>query len=289
MLSTRHVIMEPFVADLKRSFQRTFGMVGEEYGSIVGWAGRLALESINNSDALYHNVEHTIMVTQVGQEILKGKHLCEGGVTPSDWLHFMLAVLCHDIGYVRGVCRRDSGAVCATGIGDETVEIPRDGTDAALTPYHVDRSKLFIRERFRANPTIDSERVASYIEMTRFPVPDQPFYSDTSGYRGLVRAADFIGQLGDPDYLRKLPALFYEFEETGVNQRAGYLNPGDMRRSFARFYWEEINQYIHDGLSYLQVTGEGKQWVANLFSHVFTVEQEFRSNQRQHGPAICGP
>jgi hypothetical protein len=281
MLNVQRLIMEPFVADLRRSFRRTFGIQGEEYGSIVGWAGRLALESIANSDALYHDVEHTMMVTLVGQEILKGRHLCEGGVTPRDWLHYMLAVLCHDIGYVRGVCRRDAGDLCATGIGDATVTIPRDGTDAALTPYHVDRSKLFIRERFRANPMIDADLVASYIEMTRFPVPDLAFYADTSSYRGLVRAADFIGQLGDPDYLRKLPALFYELEEIGANRRSGYSSPGEMRRRFAKFYWDEINQYIRSGLRYLQVTQEGKQWVANLYSHVFTVEHERRAFQEE--------
>lgn len=30
----------------------------------------MALENIANSDAFYHNVEHTILVTLVGQEIL---------------------------------------------------------------------------------------------------------------------------------------------------------------------------------------------------------------------------
>ena len=35
----------------------------------------------------------------------------------------------------------------------------------------------------------------------------------------LVRAADLIGQLGDPHYLRKANALYYEFEEIGMNRR----------------------------------------------------------------------
>ncbi|HBB33823.1 MAG TPA: metal-dependent phosphohydrolase, partial [Cyanobacteria bacterium UBA9273] len=56
------------------------------------------------SDALYHNVEHTILVTLVGQEILRGKHIRDGGVSCEDWLHFIISLLCHDIGYVKGVC-----------------------------------------------------------------------------------------------------------------------------------------------------------------------------------------
>jgi hypothetical protein len=58
------------------------------------------LENIGNSDALYHNVEHTILVTLVGQEILRGKHIREGSISCEDWMHTMISLLCHDIGYV---------------------------------------------------------------------------------------------------------------------------------------------------------------------------------------------
>ena len=50
----------------------------------------MALENIANSDALYHNVEHTILVTLVGQEILRGKHIREGGIACEDWLHYLI-------------------------------------------------------------------------------------------------------------------------------------------------------------------------------------------------------
>jgi hypothetical protein len=35
----------------------------------------LALDCIGNSDALYHNVEHTMLVTLVGYDIMKGRSL----------------------------------------------------------------------------------------------------------------------------------------------------------------------------------------------------------------------
>lgn len=50
------------------------------------------LENIAASDAAYHNMNHTIMVTLVGQEILRGKHTRDGGVTPRDWLHFTISL-----------------------------------------------------------------------------------------------------------------------------------------------------------------------------------------------------
>jgi hypothetical protein len=76
----------------------------------------------------------------------------------------------------------------------------------------------------------------------------------------------------DGHYLRKIPALFYEFEEIGANSEFGYKNPGDMRKSYAKFYWNTVNPYIQDALRYLRVTQEGKQWIAKLHSHVFEVE-----------------
>jgi hypothetical protein len=153
-------------------------------------------------------------------------------------------------------------------------KVGEEGSSASLAPYHVDRSKRFVRERFGGNTLVDvdAEVVVSYIERTRFPVPEEPGYQTTGDFPGLLRAADFVGQLGDPNYLRKIPALFYEFEETGGNEAIGYKTPGDMRNSYAKFYWNVVRPYIGKALKYLAVTQEGKQWISNLHSHVFTVE-----------------
>ena len=274
MLNIQRLIIDSFVESLQSAYQQSYGILKPEYSSIIAWAGQLALENMANSDSLYHNVDHTMMVSLVGQEILKGKQLNEGGVKPLDWLHFMIALLCHDIGYLRGICRDDKEGVYATGVDGKTVKVSLEGTDAAMTLYHVNRSKLFVRERFGDTliSDFDSEVVTSYIEMTRFPVPDDAFHKDTAGYPGLVRAADFIGQLGDPNYLRKIPALFYEFEETGTNAKIGYKSPGDMRRGYPKFFWNVVTPYIQDALPYLRVTQEGKQWIANLHANVFAVE-----------------
>ena len=98
------------------------------------------------------------------------------------------------------------------------IELPRGASDAALAPYHVDRSKICVRERFAFNPLIDPDRLARNIELTRFPVPDDEDHAETDTEAAFVRAADLIGQLGDPLYPRKLNALFHEFEEIGVNK-----------------------------------------------------------------------
>jgi hypothetical protein len=278
MINWQELTINMFMDELRLVYERTYGDIDKQFGRIVTWCGRLALENIANSDALYHDIDHTIMVSLAGQTILEGKHLREGGVTPRDWMHFMIAVLCHDIGYVKGVCRNDTKDSFATGVGDAMVSIPPNGTDVALTPYHVDRSKLFVKERFgesmlqNITSQLDADLIASYIEMTRFPSPNAEMYKDTKGLGGLLRAADFIGQLGDPDYLRKVPALFYEFQEVGLNDKLGYKYPEDMRTNYASFYWNNVSPYIQDALEYLRLTEDGKQWIANMHSHVFEAE-----------------
>jgi len=278
MLNWRQIMIETFVEQLQKAYQRTYTNLDREFGDIVAWSGRLVLENISNSDALYHDVEHTIMVTLAGLAIIDGKHLREGGVSPRDWMHFVIALLCHDIGYVKGVCKNDTRDSFATGIGDEVAPLPPGGTDIVLTPYHVDRSKLYVRERFggsllkEMNKSLDAELIASFIEVTRFPSPEGKLYRDTKSYGGLVRAADFIGQLGDPGQLRKAPALFYEFQEIGANEKYGYKSPEDIRAKYSKFYWEQVSPYIQDALGYLRLTQEGKQWIANMQSHVFESE-----------------
>ncbi len=274
MLNLHKIIIEHFVEELRTAYYEMYHVMEPEYGNVVEWTGRLALENMANSDALYHNVEHTMMVVSVGQTILKGKHLCEGGVSPKDWMHFTMALLCHDIGYVRGVCRLDGNGRYATGIGDETVEVPPHGTDATMTPYHVDRSMTFVRERFGNTlmTAVDIERINAYIAMTRFPIREEDMDIDKAAYPALARAADFIGQLGDPGYLRKVPALFYEFEEIGKNKQMGHKTPGDLRNDFTAFYWGIVRSHIEEALRYLNITHEGRQWIANLHSHVFHTE-----------------
>lgn len=274
MYNATEILIDAFVQQLQAGYRRTYGNMKSNYADILGWAGSMALENIANSDALYHDVEHTILVTLVGQEILRGKHIRDGGVSCEDWLHFIISLTCHDIGYVKGVCKDDRNGSYATGIDDTRIELPLGASDASLTPYHVDRGKLFIEERFGGHALIDASIIKRNIELTRFPVPNAEDHRDTVNCPGLVRAADLIGQLSDPRYLRKITALFYEFEETGVNKHLGYQNPSDLRRNYPKFFWNGVHPYIQDALRYLNLTQQGQQIVANLYANVFVVEHE---------------
>lgn len=281
MFNATELLINTSVQKLKECYHRTYGGWKSDYGDIISWAGSMALENIANSDALYHNVEHTILVALVGQEILRGKHIREGGVSCEDWLHYSISLVCHDIGYVKGVCRQDNNGFYATGKDGAMVSLPPGASDASLTPYHVDRAKLFIEERFGGHKLIDAEVIKRNIELTRFPVPKAEDHQDTVNYPGLVRAADLIGQLSDPRYLNKITSLFYEFEETGTNKALGYRHPGDLRRNYSKFYWNGVYPYVKDALHYLSLTQDGKQIVANLYCNVFVVEHEQQAEEEK--------
>ena len=82
--------------------------------------------------------------------------------TPRDYANFILACLTHDIGYVRGVVQGDGDGAYVADVNGRTVKLPIGSSDAALAPYHVDRSKLFVIERFDTSnistPTVSRAR-----------------------------------------------------------------------------------------------------------------------------------
>ncbi len=74
-----------------------------------------------------------------------------------------------------------------------------------------------------------------------------------------------------------LTALYYEFVENGTAERLGVASAAELADCYPGFYWNVVEPYVGDAIGYLQVTQEGKQWIANLHSHVFAIEhQQFR-------------
>jgi hypothetical protein len=55
-----------------------------------------------------------------------------------------------------------------------------------------------------------------------------------------------------------------------------------MIEKYPAFFWANVERYIGPALSYLEHTIEGKQWIANLYSHVLTIEHQ----RRRLGPHL---
>ena len=270
MITVPELAAEALGSFLTAHMSRRFGSRHANLTELIPSAARLALERIGNSDALYHNVEHTMLVTLVGYDILRGRSL----LTPtsaSDYAHLLVACLFHDIGFVRGVLTGDGDDGYVVDANGGKVRLPRGSSDAALMPYHVERSKLFVMDRFVNSKLLDVTRISDAIEFTRFPI-SQP-YARTNEEGLLVRAANLIGQLGDPHYLRKVNALFYEFEEIGINKQFGYETPTDLRDLYPQFFFNSVSAHLQQAIRYLNVTSSGRLWIAGLYSNVFRAER----------------
>jgi hypothetical protein len=273
MITLPELAAEALGSFLASDMKDRFGASHARLAEVVPFAARLALECIGNSDALYHNVEHTMLVTLAGHDIFKGRALLMPS-TPTDYSNFIVACLTHDIGYVRGIIKGDADdGYIVDGTGRK-VSLPRGSSDAALAPYHVERSKLFVLDRLAAVEEVDGARIARAIGFTQFPYPSPPDEKEIDEEGALLRAADLIGQLGDPHYLRKSNALYHEFEEVGLNKQFGYSSPADLFDKYPQFYWNSISPHIQTGIRYLNVTSSGRQWIATLYSNVFRAERE---------------
>ena len=277
MITVPELAAQALGSFLAEDMTHRFGSTHADLTEVIPLAARLALDCIGNSDALYHNVEHTMLVTLAGYDIMTGRALLMP-TDANDFAHVIIACLFHDIGYVRGILKGDGpDGYVVDGKGAKT-KLPRGASDAALMPYHVDRSKLFVMDHLANSNVVEAARIARAIEFTRFPPVEADDQDEEDGL--LLRAADLIGQLGDPHHLRKANALYYEFEEVGMNRQLGYTSPADLTDSYPQFFWNSISPHIQMAIQYLNVTSRGRHWIAGLYSNVFCAERDL---------ALCGP
>ena len=262
MFDITKIITEEFVERLAVGYRMAFDQGFSDYENLISKNAEHVIQMIAGSNTLYHNVEHTIQVTLVGQTILQGV-LKEGNrITPDIWLNFIMSLLCHDVGYVSDL-----------GLENDSDNTFKNGSDAVLMSVHIDRGKRFVKETFNQQPGIDVEFIQDCIERTRFPIPEINHHQRTDDFPGLVRGADLIGQLSDPRYLNKLPAVFFEFEENGYNEVTGYKQPGDLLSGYADFYRKSVAPYVGETLKFLSMTEEGKEIIKSHEANIAAAEE----------------
>ena len=271
MITVPELAAEALGSHLAEHLGRRYGSTDAPLIALIPSAARLALDCIGTSDALYHNVEHTMLVTLAGFDIMRGRALLTR-TDASDFAHLITACLFHDIGYVRGILKGDGPDGYVINAEGSKIRLERGSSDAALMPYHVDRSKLYVMERIGNSPLLDADRIARAIEYTRRS-PHKPD-DDDSEEGMLMRTADLIGQLGDPHYLRKTHALYHEFEEVGMNRQLGYASPADLTEQYPQYYWNSVSAHIQTAIRYLNITSTGRQWIACLYSNIFRAERD---------------
>ena len=264
MFNPYQTLQDAFIENCLERYREAFPNRHLGHEELLEQAAQTALETLLRCDCPYHDVTHTIMATDAGQAILRGRLIAQGDIAPQQWVQVVIALLFHDIGYLRGLLREDAEHSYVADEAGNRVTPPAGATDAFLMPYHVTRGCLYVQERFAHEPLVDIPTVVSHIEMTRFPVPEHGRYQPVDTLGGLVRAADLIGQIGDPLYNQKLARLFVELNETGEAQRLGYANVSDLRAGFPAFFQSHVRPYVSEGLRFLGKTQEGQRWLANL-------------------------
>ncbi len=165
-------------------------------------------------DAGYHDFEHTLLGSLCLARLLRGRHFADA--RPAFTQHMcelgLLAVLAHDTGYLKQ--RNDP-----------------DGTGAKYTATHVRRSKAFAGVLLREKGFTEDEirAVQNMINCTKVNanIATMPFSNEQERLMGgAVATADLLGQMADPRYVEKLPALYREFAEAANYDRQ---SPGFFR------------------------------------------------------------
>jgi hypothetical protein len=106
MITIPELVAQALGSFLTSDTKSRFGSSHAHLAEVVPFAARLTLDFIGNSDAPYHNIEHSMLVTLAGHDILMGRQMLRA-TTAGDYSNFILACLAHDIGYVRGILQGD--------------------------------------------------------------------------------------------------------------------------------------------------------------------------------------
>lgn len=253
--------------EFRNGYRKLFGELASPYDISLVNIAAVSLPKILRGDAPYHTVQHTLQAMRIGHLILEGKQHYEGSLSPFGWLQFMVSLLCHDIGYVKGVLKQDDRDrhIYFDGKGGH-IKLSPKATGAALEECHVDRSKAYVAE-LKGYP-LNLAAIQWNIEMTRFPVPYQAAYANTLSIAGVCRAAALLGQLSAPNYRNQLPALFQELQATGINQDLGFHSVEHFQAEYPNFYWNVVYPYINPSFRYLMVTAAGRKQIAQVYTNV---------------------
>src|SRR5258706_360874 len=97
MITIPELVSQALGSFLTSETKGRFGSSHPPLTEVLPFAAKLTLECIGNSDALYHNIEHSMLVTLAGHDILTGRQMLRT-TTAGDYANFILACLTHLIG-----------------------------------------------------------------------------------------------------------------------------------------------------------------------------------------------
>ena len=171
------------------------------------------------SNTKYHNLEHTCAVTLATARLIHGVHVQGREFSSRDVRLGIIGALFHDTGLIQ-------------------TDLENDGTGAQYTIGHEERSIALMRGYLsgRGVPEEDLLDCSHIIQCTILSLSTReiPFRSADIEILGkILGSADLAAQMADRSYLEKLPLLFLEFEEAGVE---GFESPLALFKNTEAFY-----------------------------------------------------
>ena len=112
MFRPSDIIIDAFIARLRTSYTQIYGEGEAHHCETIAHVARMALARMALSNALYHNLDHTLLVTMVGHDILRGQIVRNGTVSSSEWVNFVCSLLCFATGFYRYACPGDDREHC---------------------------------------------------------------------------------------------------------------------------------------------------------------------------------
>jgi hypothetical protein len=271
MFRPSKILSEAFVKRVTGNYRKCFGEGPPGHLETLTLSARMSMSRLARTNALYHNLDHTMMVALVGEDIIRGRLYRDGDVRSIDWLHFMVSLFSFGLGFTRRLCREDAGSTCVIDAEGNTTTLPHGATDGMLWPHFTDRSKIFLREHYHDHPILDPDVLAEQVEYSRFPPPPGEVQA-TQTYPGLLRAAQVIGAIADPDFSLKMTRLWLEMDECGLSGPMGFSTANVLRKNYPQFFWTMLHPLIPGGMELLTYTGSGRLWLANMHAHVLLEE-----------------
>ncbi len=190
----RQTCRELFNAEISPTVVDTFSFVSDMF------AGKG--KRFQAIDLKFHDLEHSLRAAAAMICLMRGinlHHNVKNIITKEVFETGVMAVLFHDSGYLRPRGKKD-------------------GSGAVYTSIHVERSCRIIADYFQETglPHKTQCAASNMILCTGLNLDTGiiPFQSEPEKMAGFaLGTGDLLGQMSDPDYIRKLPFLFEEFDE----------------------------------------------------------------------------
>lgn len=175
-------------------------------------------------NTFYHDLNHTMDCLLVMARLMHGAFV--NGITfeEKDVNLGLISALMHDTGYIQSV-------------EDDK------GTGAKYTVSHIKRSMEFMKKYFLDNgcPPEGLQACCNFLRCTGIDVKIDKikFKSPEHEILGkMLGTADLIGQMSDINYLEKLPLLYREFKEGGIQD---FADEFDLLKETPSF-WELVKE-----------------------------------------------